>query len=518
MSKSALHRKVSRLLRSATAEIQLERRNIRNISRREAVKNLALMGAGLAFCGKLDLKNLKRSPVVILGGGLAGLSAAYALSRRCIPFVIYEADSRLGGRVLTLKKFSDDGKFAEMGGELLDSNNKEIFHLAKILGFEVEKVREEDKANELFYFGGKFLRYGDLKSSFKKVAAKLEKDQKEIYSGLPAGFINYKNINSAGRKFDNMTLEDYITSFHDIDENIKNILRVAYVSEFGLETSEQTALNMPLLATPGGSENLELYGESDESWRIKGGSSTLVEALAKNIEKYGQIHLGHKLESIKYEDKKFQLNFQKDNTTETVSASQIICTIPFAALKNIGGISEIGLSERKLNAINKFRMGTNSKYFAEFRTAFWNNKDTPKDKRFKISMMTDLPAQMIWDTGHLQNGSHAVLTNFFGGSLGRDSQDTNLTETLQQLDKIYSGIPSRELIKKAGINWSKIPTALGSYVCPTPGNYASFIGSLDLPECGGNLLFAGEHVSEAYLGYMNGAVETGLSAGNNIKV
>lgn len=40
-----------------------------------------------------------RKPVVIIGGGLAGLYAAYNLKKRNIPFLLLEAKASLGGRI-----------------------------------------------------------------------------------------------------------------------------------------------------------------------------------------------------------------------------------------------------------------------------------------------------------------------------------------------------------------------------------------------------------------------------------
>jgi monoamine oxidase len=62
------------------------------------------------------------------------------------------------------------------------------------------------------------------------------------------------------------------------------------------------------------------------------------------------------------------------------------------------------------------------------------------------------------------------------------------------------------------MNWSKYRFALGSYSCLRPGHYTDFYGIEAQPELGGRLLFAGEHTSTAYSGFMNGAVESGLRA------
>src|SRR4051812_33762959 len=64
--------------------------------------------------------------VAIVGGGLAGLTAAYRLKQAGITAQVYEASTRFGGRCWTLRGAFADGQVAERGGELIDNNHLEI--------------------------------------------------------------------------------------------------------------------------------------------------------------------------------------------------------------------------------------------------------------------------------------------------------------------------------------------------------------------------------------------------------
>ena len=56
---------------------------------------------------------MNKSKVIIIGGGISGLSAAYCLTKNCVNNVtLLEARDRLGGRMHTLYP---DGKPLEMG-------------------------------------------------------------------------------------------------------------------------------------------------------------------------------------------------------------------------------------------------------------------------------------------------------------------------------------------------------------------------------------------------------------------
>ncbi|MES2801006.1 MAG: FAD-dependent oxidoreductase [Bdellovibrionota bacterium] len=67
--------------------------------------------------------------VVIIGGGIAGLYAAYELKKNRIPFKIFEASSRLGGKIQTIDK-------TEWGAFEFSKNDTNLNKLAKELNLE----------------------------------------------------------------------------------------------------------------------------------------------------------------------------------------------------------------------------------------------------------------------------------------------------------------------------------------------------------------------------------------------
>ena len=65
-------------------------------------------------------------------------------------------------------------------------------------------------------------------------------------------------------------------------------------------------------------------------------------------------------------------------------------------------------------------------------------------------------------------------------------------------------------------NWNLNPNTLGSYACPSPGSYTTYLGSLALPELRKKLHFAGEHTSEESQGFIHGALESGRDAASAV--
>ena len=64
--------------------------------------------------------------VIVMGAGLAGLSAAYELTQAGHDVTLFEARTRPGGRVYTLREPFSDGMYAEAGARMIpDTKNRD---------------------------------------------------------------------------------------------------------------------------------------------------------------------------------------------------------------------------------------------------------------------------------------------------------------------------------------------------------------------------------------------------------
>src|SRR5512134_1749221 len=81
----------------------------------------------------------KDRAVTVIGAGLAGLSAAYELHRAGWKVTVLEARPRVGGRVYSLRGFSN-GLVAEGGGEFIEESHKRMLALAKQFNLKLGRV------------------------------------------------------------------------------------------------------------------------------------------------------------------------------------------------------------------------------------------------------------------------------------------------------------------------------------------------------------------------------------------
>src|ERR1051326_2381744 len=110
------------------------------ITRRDFIKTGAL-AAGAALI-RLPLVSAAVAPkkIIIIGAGLAGLSAGYELSQAGHDITILEARARPGGRVHTLREPFSDGLYAEAGAARIPDNHDLTLKYVKLFDLSLEPM------------------------------------------------------------------------------------------------------------------------------------------------------------------------------------------------------------------------------------------------------------------------------------------------------------------------------------------------------------------------------------------
>ncbi|GEM_PF-2153592 len=108
--------------------------------RRRFIKQVAMAGAGMLLPACATTSGGEKRTIAIVGGGIAGLTAAWRLVNKGHMVHLYEGSNRTGGRMFTKRQFNADGQFVELGGELVDTNHQHIIALAKELGVKMQKT------------------------------------------------------------------------------------------------------------------------------------------------------------------------------------------------------------------------------------------------------------------------------------------------------------------------------------------------------------------------------------------
>jgi monoamine oxidase len=458
--------------------------------------------------------NSRIENTIIIGAGLAGLATAYKLTKAGVKCKIYEASSRFGGRVFTKYNFNQDNMFCELGGEFIDSDHTDIISLCRELNVEVQKFQQNSRGNNsIYFFDGQLRTAEELRKAFKPLAREIKKDLLDAIGQSSINEVpNYKNSHDL-QKLDEISLEEYLhLKQKNVDKWFLGLLKVAYVGEYGLEAEEQSALNLLLLIGTDDENKFEIFGDSDEGMRVKGGNSKLPEALFNSLEKQIEFNFGCELLGIKDLDNAFQLTFQDNSQIKEIKAERVILALPFTKLREVQGIADLALSPAKLKSIRELGYGSNAKLITGFKSRFWQaSSDVNSREGLGGYFYSDLQSQVFWETSKSQTGNSAIITNFLGGKAALQKDNNSFDNSLNDFSLINQGRDLNTELdgNRASMFWTQNPFARGSYSCPKPGQYTTLMGAAGESELNGRLLFAGEHCSQDYAGYMNGAVQSG---------
>jgi monoamine oxidase len=470
----------------------------------------ATMNSSLSL-GKILESKRSQGQVVIVGAGVAGLVASYRLGVSGVYTQVFEANERLGGRILTQKNFNQEGMFCELGGELIDSSQSSIIDLSRELQVPLEDFTESDSGLSKIYFSqGKLRSEEEVQAAAKPLLKLMLKDMSLMTVDGKYQIPTYrKKMGPRVEALDRTSLVEYLQSKKESVESwLLDLVQEAYESEFGVAADQQSAINLLVLFDTNPSQTFKMYGASDESKRVVGGNSNLIEALQKKVSSRAKMNLGHVLVKVVDKGQRIELTFKSFGKTKVVSADRVIMTVPFSVLRDVEGIDKLNFSRAKKMSIAELGYGTDSKFMIGFKERFWRkqNGDVPPSCG---TVFGDFPTQCFWETSRLQKGSHGIITALFGGEKGLNPKSNILAATLKDFEKIYPGASAKIDGNKSFVQWPKIEYAKGSYSTPKVGQYTTIIGASGEPELGGRMLFAGEHCSVEKQGYMDGAVESG---------
>jgi monoamine oxidase len=536
MARTPLMRAVQRLAREHRTAAQLgmeveeyrERAAEARISRREFVKRTGLAGAALTVAGPLAFARPARaagSPrIAIIGGGIAGLTAALTLQDKGVYADVYESSSRVGGRMHSDWQegpaFASfwGGQQSELCGELIDTNHKTILQLAQRFSLPtVDLLQAQPNGTEDTYwiFGADY-PYAQASNDFKPVHNTLQGQvQQTSYPTL------YNSSTPAGQFFDKMTLYDWIDTYVPGGQKsqLGALLNAAYNEEYGAETTDQSALNLIyLLGYKAGPGTWSIYGASDERYHIVGGNSNLPVTIANALPP-GSVHLGYRMTAVALASDG-SINVTFDNG-QTINADHVILCMSFAVLRTLN-YKKAGFDKLKQTAITQLGAGANAKLILQFDSRLWNAYDSTG------SLYSDLPFQSAWEVSRAQSGTAGLLVEYPGANQSRamgqstpySTNATNpqvttfATQFLSQIEPVFPGITNQWNGKAMLSTPFTDPNFLCSYSYWKPGQYTGFSGYEGMRQ--GNIHFAGEHCSVNFQGFMEGGAAEGVRAANEI--
>ncbi|PGG94075.1 monoamine oxidase [Bacillus toyonensis] len=455
----------------------------------------------------LDSPPASSPKIVIVGGGLAGLTCAYRLKQAGYTAKIYEASKRVGGRCHTRRGDFADEQIVERGGEYIDQWQVSIQKLASELGLQFDNLTaaEVPGTEQFLYFNGAPYSFAELVTDFGQVFDQIQAD------ALAAGFPTlYNHYTERGFELDHMSISDYISTYvpGGITSRFGKYLDILFNNFLSSESSDTSSLYLVYALSFG-------LIEFGEQLHVHGGNDQIPKRLKKRL--HGQIVTETRLIAIKEkENGAYILTFQKDDDIFNVEADHVVMAIPFTILRSSVDYSQAGLQPLKVTAMQELGMGTATKLHVQFQNRYWNTLGC------NGATWSDTGYVSTTEASRAQPGSRGILEDFTGGNIGAGMNIGTPKERAQQflrlLEPVLPGISTQWNGKVTRDYWLGNPFSLGSYSYWRVGQMTKFAGIEGQAEgTSGNLHFAGEHTADFNgQGYMDGAIQTGERAAQEI--
>jgi monoamine oxidase len=429
--------------------------------------------------------------VIVAGAGLAGLAAARELESGGARVTIVEARGRVGGRVHTIRSGFQEGQHGEAGADLIEAEQEPVRELAAALGLRPERILRRG-----------FGYYGPDRGGRRRIHRR------------PTAFADAKRLLRPD-------VEDYCRAGERWDSAVGRALAGQSVARWlaRVEAGPRTAAGVRalrnfFLADP---EELSLITlvetfSSDptpgasEMYRIPGGNDRLPRAIADRLR--GKLLLNARVQRVWQGEAGVRVTIDDRARRGTLRGDYCVVALPATIVREIE--FEPALPEEQARAFAALRYGAATRLLLQFASPFWRRATRPR------AFGTDLDIGAIWDGSEGQRGRAAILTLLAGGQASRQIRDLIASAGLPGVvDRLrWLGKPST-LVAQYEVAWEDDPLVRGGYAYFDP----SFDPHLQpwLARPAGRILFAGEHTSAKWQGYMSGAVESGQRAAVEVR-
>lgn len=442
--------------------------------------------------------------VAVIGGGFAGMAAAYRLSFQC-DVTVYEARDRFGGRVHTLKQ-PDNLAHIEGGAELIGWNHPLWLMLNEQFELGISMLTTEDNYASMGLDMPMRLMGHDV-SPIELPLIYQEMTDAFTLMGDQARPIdpNAPWTSPDAPALDNRPLSDWIGSL-GVSELTRDAITAQFANNNGAQPQAQSWLaNLALVAGGRMNDDYNAFFTETETFRCASGNDMLALILAWKVNENG----GNCLLNMPCEG--FDLAYQPVRVYADGHYEEfdyVVMATPPSCWRTMFGLD--------LGPDYFMTMGTVVKYLSDVSTRFWF-----AEKQAPSSVADDFG--MTWEGTDNQVLRPPELSLFAGGKAAQDAlaaydQGPDALRAFydRKVGGLYPDYPTQRGSPQF-MAWPRLEWTWTGYSCPNTGDVCRVAPNLVQPLAGNDrFYFAGEHTSPGFFGYMEGGLQSGWRAAGQI--
>jgi monoamine oxidase len=430
-----------------------------------------------------------RVSVLIAGGGLAGLTAARHLSTKGAQVIVTEARDRVGGRVYTRHQPFHHRQHAEAGADFIDEGQEAICKLIGEVGLRRARILPGGFTGIRQTAGNR--RIIGRKGWFE-IAHRLQPEVERFCTS------ERRWDGAVARALARESVAQWLDRIHAPRE-----LRETARGLRGFFLADPDDLSLLALVDQFADEGPPV---GEKMFRIKGGNSRLPEVLAEALG--DRLKLRTILRRVRQTSDGVIANIENGGRLEEMRADYVICAIPASTLRDVQ--FDPRMPDEQREAVANLKYGPATKTALQFDRATWRKHGKPR------GYGTNLGIGAVWDANEEQRGDAGILSLLAGGRASAETQQMLAAGGPERIlrELTWLDLKKTSLLASDSVSWEHDPWARGGYAFFDPGFKPSLRDCLARPF--GRVFFAGEHTSVKWQGYMNGAVESGLRAAEEV--
>lgn len=458
----------------------------------------------------MNLSNQASEPdhdVVIIGAGLAGLTAATRLVDRGLNVCVFEARDRVAGR-------NEGGTFAngqpiELGGQWVGPTQDEVLKLIEDLGLETFTVYDEGES--LLAHNGKLSRGDSENFGLPPGSARELIRVIELIDTICASFdLERPWASPEAERLDTMTTREWLDrNCHD--DLAREFLEVMLVTLLSAEAEEYSALHFLFyMASGGGLHRLMITIGGAQEARVLGGTHQISERLAERLGEV--VNLNEEVVGVRYTDMADPATsrISIDTTHKTVTAKRVIVAIPPMLAGRLRYEPPMPANRDALTAL--VPAGYVIKFQAMYETPFWRDEGLSGEV-----LSLDHSVSLTYDNG-VPGSEKGILVGFVEGHHAKDfnklTEDERRERMLHDLAEFF-GPQAKAPIDFLQRNWNEEPFTRGCYGGRLGTGVWTQLGEY-LREPVGPIHWASAETAAVWSGYMDGAVRSGQRAADEV--